>query len=803
MRTLRATERTTELQARRHHHIDIHRSTRRRPLSRLLPFVVALWAYGTPSSGAYAAGTLPSGGHFTAGAGSITGSDSSLTINQSSNRGVIEWSSFSIGSTNRVAFNNGNGATLNRVTGGNLSTILGALTATGSLYLINPQGVVIGSSGAVTTGGRFLASTLDTCDCDFLAGRPLTFTGNSTASVVVLGSIGSTGGDILLIAPNSVVNQGVINAPQGTVEMAAGRTVLLQDSLSSKQLFVQTGSAGTVDNEGPISAAQVNLQAADGNIYALAGRHTTIRATGTAYRDGHVWLVADTGHVAQLGAVIASNADGSGGVVDASAKTISLGDSAGDRPKVEAAQWNLSAPVFTVGPITADAFQRSLNAGTSITLQTTGAQGASGDLNVISGVRWQGPASLTLAAYRNLTLQANATTANSGNGNLILRADATGIDNGGSVTNRSTLDWSHSTGIVSALYDFNGRYSPGTILTNQAWTAAPFSGLLTQSTVYQLINSAADFGAADQNSLGVYALGRDVTLPSGGGFGELGGQFDGMGHTVTMTSNLVGVILQGGVVRNVGIVGEGGSNSARGTAGILAFANHGTVVNSHSSGIISGAGTGDWLGGLIGFNDGAVERSWSNAQVSGQGGFLGGLVAFNDGTISQSYATGRVSSAANAVAGGLVGMDFGLVSQSYATGAVSSGLGGAAGGLLGNNSSSNGGIHESFATGPVHGAVSADPCQSTLVGGIAALNPANSIASDVFWNKDSTGQAQGTGAGQPPVPSVNGLTSEQMTQTASFPTYDFSATGVWAMPPGSTHPVLRWQDLPATVNHAM
>ena len=57
--------------------------------------------------------------------------------------------------------NNGAGATLSRVTGIDRSVIDGRLNATGSFYLINPQGVLIGTRGVVTTGGRFVASTLD------------------------------------------------------------------------------------------------------------------------------------------------------------------------------------------------------------------------------------------------------------------------------------------------------------------------------------------------------------------------------------------------------------------------------------------------------------------------------------------------------------------------------------------------------------------------------------------------------------------------------------------------------------------
>ena len=64
----------------------------------------------------------------------------SLTISQSSRTGIVNWSSFSIGQGNQVQFNNGSGATLNRVTGNLPSSINGVLSATGSVYLVNPSG---------------------------------------------------------------------------------------------------------------------------------------------------------------------------------------------------------------------------------------------------------------------------------------------------------------------------------------------------------------------------------------------------------------------------------------------------------------------------------------------------------------------------------------------------------------------------------------------------------------------------------------------------------------------------------------
>jgi large exoprotein involved in heme utilization and adhesion len=66
---------------------------------------------------AHAAGPLPQGGTFVRGQGAISSGTTSLTIDQSSSRGVINWHSFSIGNGNTVAFNNGAGATLNRITG--------------------------------------------------------------------------------------------------------------------------------------------------------------------------------------------------------------------------------------------------------------------------------------------------------------------------------------------------------------------------------------------------------------------------------------------------------------------------------------------------------------------------------------------------------------------------------------------------------------------------------------------------------------------------------------------------------------
>jgi filamentous hemagglutinin family protein len=219
---------------------------------------------------------LPTGGTVAAGSATIgTPSGGALSISQTSSRAIIDWSGFSIGSGGTVRFDNGSGATLNRVTGGSVSSIDGLLSASGSVYLINPNGVIVGKDGVVNVGGTFVASSLDTSNSGFLAGGDLTFTGPSTASVLNLGRVGSLGGDVALIGA-AVQNSGSISAPNGDVGLIAGQSVLMRDgSLNDGRFTVLVGGSNTVSaNAGAITAAEAELRAEGGNVYALAGNTT-------------------------------------------------------------------------------------------------------------------------------------------------------------------------------------------------------------------------------------------------------------------------------------------------------------------------------------------------------------------------------------------------------------------------------------------------------------------------------------------------------------------------------------------------
>ncbi|HTJ65881.1 MAG TPA: MBG domain-containing protein, partial [Alphaproteobacteria bacterium] len=281
--------------------------------------LLALSAAWTPAANAATVAKLPQGGQFVAGSGTIgMPGKGGLSINQTSTRGIINWQSFSIGQGKTVSINNGSGATLNRVTGNDPSKIAGQLTSTGSVYVINTAGVIVMPTGKVFTSGDFVASTRDVSNKSFMGGGALNLKGSSSGDVVNEGTISSANGDVVLVG-KSVTNDGKISAANGQVSLAAGDDVLLQDG-ANETVQIRAGHGDTT-NTGNISAAQVQLAAADGNVYALATNNGgIIRATGTSTKNGRVFLTADGDVDIDSGArVSAVNANGGGGTIVATA----------------------------------------------------------------------------------------------------------------------------------------------------------------------------------------------------------------------------------------------------------------------------------------------------------------------------------------------------------------------------------------------------------------------------------------------------------------------------------------------------
>ena len=175
------------------------------------------------------AGELPSGGRVAQGSASISVTGPGrMVIGQNSAKAVVNWQDFSIGKGARVDIRqpSSKAAMLNRVTGTATSSIAGQLNANGQVFLINPNGIVIGKTGEVRTGG-FAASSLGMTDSDFMAGRHV-FTGNGASATVFNEGLIEVGrGGYAALIGGRVKNTGAIVAPLGRIGLGAGERAVL------------------------------------------------------------------------------------------------------------------------------------------------------------------------------------------------------------------------------------------------------------------------------------------------------------------------------------------------------------------------------------------------------------------------------------------------------------------------------------------------------------------------------------------------------------------------------------------------
>ena len=118
---------------------------------------------------------LPDGGNVVAGSAVISQPGvNNLRVQQTSDKAVIDWRGFNIGASEGVNFSqpDASAVALNRVTGGDLSTINGSLTANGKIFLINPQGVVFGRGAQVNVAGQDTSRRVITTAVPFLTIAP-------------------------------------------------------------------------------------------------------------------------------------------------------------------------------------------------------------------------------------------------------------------------------------------------------------------------------------------------------------------------------------------------------------------------------------------------------------------------------------------------------------------------------------------------------------------------------------------------------------------------------------------------------
>ena len=170
---------------------------------------------------------LPEGYQVQAGTAEFNQPDSNTLNIDTSDRVIINYNSFSIANPEAVNFNQpgGDSVSLNRVTGGSISEILGTLTANGKIFLVNPNGVLFGPNSSVDTTA-LVASTLDIDNVDFMNSN-YTFREYSDkigASIINQGYIQAK--DVALIG-QAVNNEGTIVTTLGSTVLASGSAMTL------------------------------------------------------------------------------------------------------------------------------------------------------------------------------------------------------------------------------------------------------------------------------------------------------------------------------------------------------------------------------------------------------------------------------------------------------------------------------------------------------------------------------------------------------------------------------------------------
>ncbi|CAN1518084.1 FhaB Large exoproteins involved in heme utilization or adhesion [Burkholderiaceae bacterium] len=329
----------------------------------------------------------PSGGVVSSGAATITQSAAQTTIKQSSDKAVINWGNFSVGSGSSVRFvqPSASSIALNRVTGTQASVIQGALQANGQVWVLNPNGVLIAPGGQVAAGS-FLATTRSLTDQQFMAGNyAFTDGGVPGASVVNQGSIIVADGGYAVLAGEAVRNEGYIEANLGQVVLGGAKAFTLDLSGDNTLAFVVTAPVDVsptdgkaiVDNAGSIQAAGgrvlMTARAASQVVGQVINTGGVVAATSAQMVNGKIVLDGGSGSVSVAGDLNASGkgAGQTGGAIDVNAQKIQIkatakldvtGDAGGGKIAIGGGGPNTRTQTFTPAESTSIAAGARLDA---------------------------------------------------------------------------------------------------------------------------------------------------------------------------------------------------------------------------------------------------------------------------------------------------------------------------------------------------------------------------------------------------------------------------------------------------------
>jgi len=175
--------------------------------------------------------------------------------------------------------------------------------------------------------------------------------------------------------------------------------------------------------------------------------------------------------------------------------------------------------------------------------------------------------------------------------------------------------------------------------------------------------------------------------------------------SISSTKNYIGGIVgwNDGLIESCYLECSVGGDDFVGT--VAGWNNLGQIVDCNSTGTVDGYVK---IGGTAGQNNGTISESCSSATVNGKN-YAGGMVGQNDGTITGCHSTGQVNGDNDNI-GGLVGYNHaGSITSSYWSGEVSGEF--YVGGVTGRNT---GTVTDCYSTGTIAG--------KDYIGGLVSVN---------------------------------------------------------------------------------
>ncbi|MDO9508079.1 MAG: filamentous hemagglutinin N-terminal domain-containing protein [Thermovirgaceae bacterium] len=759
---------------------------------------------------ALSASVLPEGGVISAGNGSISQTDTDMTINQTSENMIIDWQGFSIGPGNSVTFDqpSSSATALNRVISSEVSNIQGALKANGRVFLINQSGVIFSSTAQVNVGD-LVVSTLNISNDDFMSGN-YTFSGGSPGNIVNRGDISAAGGGYVVMIAARIENTGTITASSGGVLMGAGSRVVLDLGGAVKLEVEEAAIDALIEQGGAIRAdgglVYISAKAA-GDLSSTVINHTGITEARTIAtgEKGEIYLMGGmkNDRIVVGGTLDASAPEGDGGFIETSAATVRINDDVKVTTKAEGGKtgtWLIDPKDFTIaasgGDATGAAISTSL-ATNNLTIESTaGSQAGNGDIFVNDSITWF-QNTLTLNAWRNIEI--NRELFGSGSAKLALY-----FGQGAAVLNNAAACSINAPVNLPAGYNFSTRLGNDSIVKNYyVITELGVQNDTTKTTLQGMKNKLN----------GYYALGSDIDASptaewdDGKGFDPVGnylnsnanyrfsGSFDGLGHAISgltinrPDSNFIGLFgyTTAAEIRNVGIK-NGKITGNNYVGGLAAYLSSNSVVTS-SYANVEVVGKGDnYTGGLVGFATGSeICNSFTSGSVIGSGKYVGGLVGLlrTSSVVESSFSSAAVTGTENV--GGLVGNCHAgsTITNSFAEGDVSSSVG-SVGGFVGYLSSSST-IINSWSSGRISG-----PEGNPTAGGfIGKTDSSENTITNSYWDTETSLQPASAGG--------TGKTTDDMKKLSTFKDSDdgwnISSRGgedtIWRVYEGCTYPLLR------------